>query len=88
MIVQSAELTPNQKATLEELLGRQLLDRDAISVHTVSVPSAAERLEATEKLREFLQDTKRPIPNCSEEELEDAITEAMRSVRPNYRPMR
>jgi hypothetical protein len=88
MILQSTELTPNQKAAIEELLGRQLLDRDAISVHTLSVPTAEERLAATEKLRKFLQNTERPRPSCSEEELEDTLTEAMRSVRPSYRPMR
>jgi len=88
MILQSTELTHNQKTVIEEILGRQILDQDAISVHTVSLPSAAERQTATEKLRDFLQDTGRPSPNCSEEELEDALTEAMRSVRPSYRPMR
>jgi hypothetical protein len=88
MILQSADLSPNQKAAIEEILGRQLLDREAVSVHTVSFPSAADRQAATENLREFLLDTKRQIPNCSEEELEDAITEAMRSVRPSYQPIR
>jgi hypothetical protein len=28
MIVQSEELKPNQKAVIEDLLGRQLLERD------------------------------------------------------------
>jgi hypothetical protein len=88
MIIETAELTPQQKAAIEELLGRQLRDHDSISVHTVSVPTAAERLAATEKLRVFLTDAGRLRPGCSEEELEDALTEAMRSVRPSYRPMR
>jgi hypothetical protein len=88
MILQAESLSPTQKSVIEELLGRQILDQDAISVHTVSLPSAAERQAATEKLRDFLQDTGRPSPNCSEEELEDALTEAMRSVRPSYRPVR
>lgn len=87
MILQADSLSPTQKTAIEELLGRQILDRDAISVHTVSVPSEAERQAATEKLRKFLLDTGRPRPNCSKEELEDALTEAMRSVRQSYRPM-
>jgi hypothetical protein len=85
MILQAESLSPTQKSVIEELLGRQILDQDAISVHTVSLPSAAERQAATEKLRNFLQDTGRPSPNCSEEELEDALAEAMCSVRPTRR---
>jgi len=88
MIIETAELAPHQKAAIEEILGRPLLDHDAVSVHTVSVPTAAERQAATEELRSFLNDPGRPRPNCSDEELGDAITEAMRSVRPSYRPMR
>jgi hypothetical protein len=86
MIVQTTELSPNQKAAIEEILGRRLLERDAVSVHTLSSPTATERLAAAEKLRTFLQAPDRPTPNCSEEEMEDAITEAMRTVRPSYRP--
>jgi hypothetical protein len=88
MIIESAQLTAQQKAAVEELLGRPLQDRESISVNTISVPTAAERQAATEKLRNFLNDPKRTRPSCSEEELEDAITEAMQSVRPSYRPMR
>ncbi len=88
MIIESAELTAQQKAAIEELLGRPLLDRESVSVNTISVPTAAERQAAKEGLLNFLNEPGRPRPNCSEEELEDAITEAMRSVRPSYRPMR
>jgi hypothetical protein len=88
MIIETAELTAQQKAAIEELLGLPLLDHDAVSVHTISVPTAAERQAATEKLRNFLNDSNRPRSTCSKEELEDAITEAMRTVRPSYRPMR
>jgi hypothetical protein len=88
MIIESAELTAQQKAAIEELLGRPLLDRESISVSTVSGPTTAERQVAREKLINFLNDPGRKRPSCSDEELEDAITEAMRSVRPSYRPMR
>ena len=88
MIIESGELTAQQKTAIEELLGRPLLDRESISVSTISVPTAAERQAAREKLINFLNDPNRPRPNCSEEELEGAITEAMQTVRPSYRPMR
>jgi len=88
MIIESAELTAQQKTAIEELLGRPLLDRESISVSTISVPTTAERHAAREKLIYFLNDSGRPRPAVSDEELEDAITEALRSVRPSYRPMR
>jgi hypothetical protein len=43
---------------------------------------------ATEELLRFLQTPGRPRPTVSDEELEEAITEAMRSVRPNYTPVK
>jgi hypothetical protein len=88
MIIESAELTAQQKAAIEEILGRPLLDRESISVSTISVPTTAERQVAREKLINFLNDPGRPRPAVSEEELDEAITEAMRTVRPSYRPMR
>jgi hypothetical protein len=88
MIIESAELTAQQKATFEELLGRPLLDRESISFSTITVPTAAERQAAKEKLINFLNDPGRKRPSCSDEELETAITEAMQSVRPSYRPIR
>ena len=88
MIIESAELTAQQKAAIEELIGRPLLDRESISVSAISVPTVTERQAAREKLLNFLNDPGRPRPSCSEEELEDAITEGMRSVRPSYRPVR
>jgi hypothetical protein len=89
MIVQSEELKPNQKAVIEELLGRQLLEREAVSLSTFQSPVVSETKErATEELLRFLQTPGRPRPGVSDEELEEAITEAMRSVRPSYTPVK
>jgi hypothetical protein len=87
MIVQSEELSPNQKAAIEELIGRPLLDRETISVSTLPPSALANRQAAAEKLQKFLEETVRPRPGVSEEELEAAILEAIRSERPRFRPM-
>lgn len=55
MILQQAELSPTQKTAIEETLGRQLLDGEAVSLTAM--------------------------------ELDAAILEAIRSERPNFRPM-
>jgi hypothetical protein len=86
MILQSEELSPNQKAAIEELLGRRLLDKEAISVSTLPPSAMAGRRAAAEKLQKFLEETVRPRPGVSEEELEAAILEAIRSERPRFRP--
>ena len=87
MIVQSTELSPNQKTAIEELLGRQLLDQEAVSLRAFEPLFTPDRQAASEKLRKFLEETTRPRPGVSDEELDAAILEAIRSERPNVRPM-
>jgi hypothetical protein len=87
MIVQANELTPQQKAAIEELLGRQLLEREQIDVSALDDPTVAQdRQRAAEELRKFLNTPRKPRLGVSEDELEDAMLEAIRSERPNYRP--
>ncbi len=88
MILQSEQLSPNQKAAIEELLGRQLLDREAVSLRAFEPPAISETQQrAVEELRRFLETPGRSRPGVSDEELDAAITEAMRSVRPHYTPV-
>lgn len=86
MILQATELSPSQKAAIEELVGRELSDEEAISVRAFTPPpvSIAEREAARDKLLDFFLKTERPRPGVSEEELESAFLEAMHAVRPNY----
>ncbi len=88
MILQSTELSTSQKAVLEELIGRRLSDEEAVSLRTVPAEnrSPEERQAAAEKLRAFLKNL--PEPKAAEDDLDAAILEAMRSVRPGYTEIR
>lgn len=88
MNINADELTANQKKAIEEILGRQLLGSEIISVRAFNTPAASEtRSQALDELRSFLEAPRGPGHNVSEEEFESALTEAMRSVRPNYTPV-
>jgi hypothetical protein len=87
VIIETTELAPHQKAAIEELLGRPLLEKDAISLRALPAEKSAEQKAAAENLCKFLAARERPRPGVSDEELEAAILEALRSERPHYTPM-
>jgi hypothetical protein len=89
MIVKAEELSAAQKSAIEQILGRQIMEAEAISVRafTAQVPTESERKAAKEKLIEFLEQPGRPRPEVSDEEFEAAFLEAMRSVRPYFTPV-
>ena len=89
MIIEAAELSPSQKAVIEELLGRQLLDREAISLRPFDAAETTPgQSAAAEHLRAFLE---RPRPgrraDVPDAELDEALLEALRSERPHYTPV-
>ena len=53
MILQTVELSPNQKAAIEESLGRKLQDQENIVLcgNKLKVASVAERESAAQKMR-------------------------------------
>ena len=83
MLVLASMLSPSQKAALEELIGRKLSDEETVRLDTFveQQSSASEREKARENLLAFLRNSPRPRPGVSEEEMEAAILEAIRSVR-------
>jgi hypothetical protein len=85
MILQKEDLSPSQREVIEQLIGRKLLDEEAISLKALSLERLpnAEREAARERLLAFL-DSDRPATAASDEEFEAAYLEAMRSVRPGY----
>jgi len=87
MIIEAPELSQHQKAAIEELLGRPLSGRESISLRTFPAEKSAEQKAAAENLVKFLAAKQRPVPGVSDEELEAAILEALRSERPHYTPM-
>lgn len=89
MILNAEALSPMQKSVIEQILGRQILEAEAISLRAFAPPPVAlpERQAAAEKLRSFLGETDRPRVGVSDEECEAALLEALRSERPSFAQM-
>jgi hypothetical protein len=87
MILQSAELSPSQKTAIEEILGRQLLERETVVLKAFPTPSREDRQAAAAGFRSFMEKMAESRPIVSDEEMEAAMLEAIRSERPNYRPV-
>ena len=83
------DLSLEQKLAVESLLGRPVSDEESVSVKAFSPSSRLndeERRAAIEKLNRYFAhiDVKRqPV---TDEEEDAVINEALRSVRPDYRP--
>ena len=88
MICNANDLSPDQKAALETLLGRSVRDSEAVSVRTFEPArvSLDRKLEIANELRKYFAEVDTSRKSISAEDAEDVITEAMRSVRPGYRP--
>jgi hypothetical protein len=88
MICNANDLSPGQKAALETLLGRRVQDGEAVSVRTFepATVSHERKLEIANELRNYFAEVDAARKPVSEPEAEDIINEAMRSVRPGYRP--
>jgi len=90
MICNATDLSPEQKAALETLLGRRVQDGEAVSVRAFepAAVSREQRMEIAKELRRYFSEVdaaRKPVSEA-EAEAEDIINEAMRSVRPGYRP--
>jgi hypothetical protein len=91
MICNARDLSPGQKVAIESLLGRSISDDEEISVRALHAPegvSPQRRAEILDALKAHFArvDARRlPVPS---EEAENIINEALRSTRPDYRPVR
>lgn len=90
MICNATDLSPDQKAALETLLGRRVHDSEAVSVRTFepAAVSPQQKLEIASELKKYFAEVDASRKPVSDEESEDIINQAMRSVRPGYRPHR
>ena len=90
MICNAEDLSPDQMAAVETLLGRRVQAGEAVSVRTFEPVSISHqrRLEIADELRKYFAEVDASRKPVSEEEAEEIINEAMRSVRPGYRPHR
>ena len=87
MIRNAKDLSPDQKSAIKSLLGRRLVD-EAISIRAIDPPALSneQRHQLAEQLRNYFADVDARRKPGTAEEAEDTINEAMRSVRPSYRP--
>ena len=91
MICNARDLSPDQKVAIESLLGRAISDEEEISVRALQAPegvSPKRRAEILAALKAHFAkvDAQRlPVPS---EEADNIINEALRSTRPDYRPIR
>ena len=88
MICHASELSPDQKAVLETLLGRCVQDGEAVSVRTYAPASVSpqRKAEIAQELRKYFAEVDAARNSVSEADAEAILNEAMQSVRPGYRP--
>jgi hypothetical protein len=88
MILNARDLSPDQKAVIESLLGRRVLETEAISIRAIEAPvlSDQRRLEVLRGLEAYFAQVDAQRQSVSPEEAEEILTEAIRSTRPGYRP--
>jgi hypothetical protein len=90
MIHNAKDLSPDQKAVIESLLGRRVLEDEAISIRAIEPPllSVQQRQEQAAELRKYFSEVDMRRKPGSPEEAEEILTEAIRSSRPGYSPHR
>jgi hypothetical protein len=88
MIRYARDLSPDQKTAIEGLLGRRVLEHEAISVRAVEPPALSDqrRQELAEELKKYFAEVDSRRNPGSAEEADEILTEAIRSSRPGYRP--
>ncbi len=94
MLHRVKDLSPEQKLAVESLLGHPISEDEFVSIKRlqsgVIIPSKLspeERLQALQKLNAIFAAVQVESPNVSEEEAESIINEALRTTRPNDRPV-
>jgi hypothetical protein len=90
MIRNAKDLSVDQKAVIEGLLGRRVLENEAISIRAIEPPALSDqrRREQTAELRKYFSEVDARRKPGSLEEAEEILTKAIRSSRPGYRPHR
>jgi hypothetical protein len=88
MIRKAKDLSPDQKATIESLLGRQVLEGEAVSVRAFEPPALSEkrRQEIVDSLKRYFAEVDASSKPVCADEADETITEAIRSTRPHYAP--
>ena len=90
MVHQAKNLSPEQMAAAELLLGRPLREKESISVQAFESAPVSEqrRREVSAELQRLFAEVDLNLRPATAGEVEDVFTEAMRSTRPGYRTHR
>lgn len=90
MTLTAKNLSPDQKAVIEGLLGRRVLDDDTVTIRAIPAPRLSEeqRQEQVAQLKRYFAEVDSRREPVSAEEADEVLSEAMRSARPSYRPHR
>jgi len=88
MILNAKDLSSDQKAAIEGLLGRRVLDEETISVRTIEPTGISDqrKRELAEQLRKYFAEVDANRSNLPEADVESVLRESIRSSRPGYRP--
>ena len=88
LIHKASELKAETRVALEAELGRSLQDDEEVSIMAFfphDAPTGKARREAGHKLEDHFNRINQKLKGAPEEETEEALDEALRSVRPGYR---
>jgi hypothetical protein len=87
MIHKAKDLSADQKALIENLLGRRVLEDEAISVRAFEPPDISDqrRREVADELKRYFAEVDANRKPATPDEADEIITEAIRSTRPGYR---
>jgi hypothetical protein len=90
-LLSARTLSPSLRNALEQLLGRALSDNEAISIRAYQpheAPSRERQQVIAGDLRRYFAKMDQQTQSLSEGEQEEILDEAIRSVRPGYKPSR
>jgi hypothetical protein len=94
MMYRVKDLSPEQKNAVEGLIGHSISEDESVSVKllppTATAPSrltSEQRKAAVENLNRYFARVDARSQSLTDEEEEAIFSEAMRSTRPNYRPV-
>ena len=90
MIRSAKDLSAGQRRVIETLIGEKLSEQDNISVRRIAPPpnlTAERRQEIVDGLRRHFARVGAQRQPMSDEEAEEVIDEALRSRKPNCRPI-
>lgn len=84
-------LPPPVRRAVEQMLGRALRDSEAISIQTYEpheAPTPEQQRSMAAALRSHFTEVDRRAKGIPEDQQEEIVDEAIRSVRPRYRAQR